>query len=147
MIYNEHHFKTINIGARPDDYALLWELMLMQDINAVNKAAYVRNGIGKQAIFLGFLKYKLGDQFEEFEQRICTKIGINTLLDVPYQFVTLQVEQDNVSRTWNPLLAVLPDNPLYSVFEQLGLVIDTRNKKEKHSIGKNSHALFFTPFR
>jgi len=135
MIYNEHHFKTINIGSRPDDHALLWELMLMQEINAVNKAAYVRNGIGKQAIFLEFLKYKLSDRFKEFEKRICTKIGVNTLLDVPYQFVTLQVEHDKVARTWNPLLAVLPNNPLYSVFEQLGLVIDTC-KKEKHSVEK-----------
>jgi len=142
MIYNEHHFKTLNIIGRPDDHDLLWEMMLMQNINAVNQAAYVRNGISKQVIFLEFLKYKLGDRFVEFEQRIARLTGINKLIDIPYQFVQLQSEQDKLAGSSNPLLAVMPENPMYEVFEKLELSIDADNKRVEDALSR----LYITPF-
>jgi|GEM_PF-5723470 len=44
LIYNEHHFRYLAIGTRQDDHDLLWQIMMMQDLNGANRSSFARTG-------------------------------------------------------------------------------------------------------
>lgn len=142
MIYNDHHFRALGIGTRPDDHDLLWQIMMMQDLNGTNSASFVRTGAMKQAIFLNYLENLLQDQFPAFEEKLCNKLGVPRLGEVSLVFVRLQVAQDDALKTKDPLISIPPDMPLHLLLNRLELVTDPADQSGGFSIFK----LMMKPF-
>jgi hypothetical protein len=136
MIYNDHHYKILTIGKRPDDHSLVWEMMQMQNINGNNPASFVRNGIVKQGIFLEFLKLTLGEQYEAFDQQMSSMIGIKALVNSALLYIQLQIVQDNNGVTDKPLVVISPNDEYYPVIHQLKLVIDVSHKEGTYDSGR-----------
>jgi hypothetical protein len=136
MIYNDHHFRAVLIGNRPDNHDLVWEFMQMQNINGNNPASFVRNGIIKHAIFFEFLKSYLGDKYDEFEQQLSKQIGIKALTNSVMLYIQLQITQNHVSGTDKPLIIIGTDDELYPVIHELRLVIDVQNKEGNYDCGR-----------
>jgi hypothetical protein len=125
MIYNDHHFKILNIGNRTDSHELIWEMMLMQEINGDNAASFVRSGIIKQVIFLEFLKAELGTKYRDFEAAVSVALGAASISAYPILFVALQVVQDRQSTVPVPLVPITKQDELYNIIHNAGLVLDT----------------------
>ena len=142
MIYNDHHFRSVVVSGREDNHDLLWELSLMQDLNGKNQASFVRTGMIKQAIFLGFLKQQLGEKYGEFANTLSANLGIPELVSVALLYVNLQLSQDNRLAERDPLIAISPDDQAYTVIEKLNLVCEGQQNIPRHSIGN----LMMKPF-
>jgi len=125
LLYNEHHFKSVIVEKRPDDYNVLWEIMLMQDVNGFNHASFVRTGAIKQAIFVDFLKIALKDKYIAFETHLNTLLGVKGLIDVALLFIKLQVAQERQSLESDPLMEISKNHELYRLLKKLDLVLDT----------------------
>lgn len=133
LIYNDHHYSSLDIGIRPDDHDLLWEMMLMQDLNGTNHASFVRVGMIKQAIFLDFLSQTLKDNYAAYEKILTEKLSINSLIDVALLFIYLQKDQDDRNHTVDPLIGIPTDHPYYQLFHLLNLIADTTDQTQKHT--------------
>ncbi|HEY8929825.1 MAG TPA: hypothetical protein VIM55_11570 [Mucilaginibacter sp.] len=136
MIYNDHHFKTLDIGKSPDNHDLIWKMMQMQNINGNNPASFVRCGIIKQAIFLEFLKEALGEKYEAFDKLMSNMIGIKALVNSALLYVQLQAVQDRTGKTDKPLVVIAPNDEYYPVIEKLRLVIDLQQKEGTYDSGR-----------
>lgn len=142
MIYNDHHFRSVVNSRREDNHDLLWELCLMQDLNGKNQASFVRTGMIKQAIFLGFIKQQLADKYDEFANTLSAKLGIPELVSVALLYVNLQLSQDIRLAEKDPLMAISPDDQAYPVIERLNLVCEGQQNVPRHSVGN----LMMKPF-
>ena len=125
MIYNDHHFKVLNIGKRTDSHELIWQMMLMQEINGDNAASFVRSGIIKQVIFLEFLKSELGTKYRSFEAAVSVALGAASIAAYPMLFVALQLVQDRQSTAPVPLVPITKQDEVYDIIHNAGLVLDT----------------------
>jgi hypothetical protein len=134
LIYNEHHFRNLAIGARQDDHDLLWQIMMMQDLNGANQASFTRTGAMKQAVFLSYLEHLLKERFEEYEGKICAKLGIGKLVEVSLMYVGLQIEQDKRLKTKDPLICIAPQTPPYQLLYNLNLVTDPQSEAAEFSV-------------
>ena len=134
LIYNDHHFRYIGIGSKDDGHDLLWQIMMMQDLNGANQASFVRTGAMKQAVFLSFLEHELKGQFAEYEDKICTNLGISKLVELSLMFVGLQVEQDKRLKMKDPLICIAPGNALYQSLYKLKLVTEPHHNTPPISI-------------
>lgn len=134
LIYNDHHFRYLAIGARQDDHDLLWQIMMMQDLNGANQASFARTGAMKQAVFLSYLEHLLKEKFGEYEAKICAKLGIAKLVEVSLMYVGLQVEQDKRLKTKDPLICIAPLTPLYQLLYNLKLVTEPQNPAAEFSV-------------
>ncbi|GAB2686649.1 hypothetical protein GCM10027037_05800 [Mucilaginibacter koreensis] len=124
MIYNEHHFRQIGIGEKSDTHDLLWQIMMMQDMNGANSSSFVRTGGMKQAIFIDFLEQITGTGYPAFEKAICEMLGINKLGDVSLLYLALQIEQDKRIQTSDPLICIPPEDPIHQTLYNLNLVLE-----------------------
>ena len=88
----------------------------------------------KQAVFLSYLEHLLKEQFEEYEAKICAKLGVAKLVDVSLMYVGLQVEQDKRLKTKDPLICIAPQTPPYHLLYNLNLVTDPQKKAAKFSV-------------
>ena len=136
MIYNDHHYRQVLVADRPDSHELVWEIMQLQNINGNNQASFVRSGIIKQAIFLEFLKFYLGDRYKEFDQQMAAMIGIKALSNSALLYIQLQVAQDSIAKTDKPWVIVTPKDEIYPVLHQLRLVIDVQAKEGTFDSGR-----------
>lgn len=136
MIYNDHHFKTLDIGKSPDNHDMVWKMMQMQNINGNNPASFVRCGMIKQAIYLEFLKEALGKKYEAFDEQMSTMIGIKALVNSALLYVQLQLAQDRVASTDKPLVIIAANDEYYPVIEKLRLVIDIQQKEDSYDSGR-----------
>lgn len=136
LIYNDHHFRYIGIGDKQDGHDLLWQIMMMQDLNGANQASFARTGAMKQAVFLTYLEHILKGQFPEFEEKICTKLGIPKLVEVSLMYIGLQVEQDKRLKTKDPLICIAPETPPSQLLYKLNLVTKPANMAGDFSVFK-----------
>lgn len=136
MLYNDHHFKSLDIGKRDDSHELIWEMMLMQEINGDTSGSFVRSGVAKQAIFLEFLRSALAENYEEFEKEVCSMLGVKSIGAYAVMFLVLQIVQDRAQKESMPLISLSEQDEMYAVAHHAKLVIDVETSDRKFDAGK-----------
>ena len=120
IIYNEYQVPSLDFNYHNHD--LLFNINLLQELNAENPAHYTRTGMAKQAIFNSFLRHKLGDKYESFTKDVNALLGVEKETDVLVMYGQILAAHQKATNNPYPVLIVAPTDPFYARIEKLKLV-------------------------
>jgi len=134
LIYNEHRYSELGVGKRSDSIELIWEMLIIQGLNAENASAYHRSGISKQLAFISFMKEFLKEDYPTFEEGLLQQTGFSSIYDYPFIFTNLILTYQKAILEDSPLIVVPPDHALYNIFHDIDVVTQWKPENDKISL-------------